>query len=160
MRLPSQRELTVFNVHLMHAPYQPYQLLKIPYGNAPYLDTAEQAIDAANKARQKQIAALNTAIQLAKTPTTVVTGDFNEPSALDWTKEAVATKRHPLQVEWPTSKAMQVAGFRDTYREFHPDPMKHPGFTWTPITKSDDPKDHHDRIDFCAGSGSGQGVKG
>jgi exodeoxyribonuclease III len=148
VRLPSQREVTVFNVHLMHAPYQPYQLLKIPYGNAPYLDTAEQAIDAANKARQKQVTALLEVIQLAKTPITVVTGDFNEPSALDWTKETVAAKRHPLPVEWPTSKAMQAVGFRDTFREFYPDPMKHPGFTWTLITKSDDPKDHHDRIDF------------
>lgn len=26
--------------------------------------------------------------------------------------------------------------------------MKNPGFTWSPITKASDPKDHHDRIDF------------
>ena len=26
--------------------------------------------------------------------------------------------------------------------------MKHPGYTWTPVSKPDNPKDHHDRIDF------------
>jgi exodeoxyribonuclease-3 len=26
--------------------------------------------------------------------------------------------------------------------------VAHPGLTWTPTTRRDDPKDHHDRIDF------------
>jgi exodeoxyribonuclease-3 len=36
----------------------------------------------------------------------------------------------------------------DAYRIIHPDPVKSPGLTWTPITSTDDPKDRHDRIDL------------
>jgi hypothetical protein len=58
-------------------------------------------------------------------------GDFNAPSHLDWT-EAAAGKRRYVQypVEWPVSKALADAGFRDTYREMHPDPVAEPGLTW------------------------------
>ena len=31
LELPSGRQLYLFNAHLAHAPYQPYQLLNIPY---------------------------------------------------------------------------------------------------------------------------------
>ena len=31
--------------------------------------------------------------------------------------------------------------------------MKHPGYTWTPVSKPDNPKDHHDRIDFVYSKG-------
>ena len=37
VRLPSGRPVRHFNVHLMHMPYQPYQLLNIPYGDAPFI---------------------------------------------------------------------------------------------------------------------------
>jgi exodeoxyribonuclease III len=36
----SDGRLYVFNIHLGASPYQPYQLLGIPYGNAPFLETA------------------------------------------------------------------------------------------------------------------------
>ena len=29
-----------------------------------------------------------------------------------------------------------------------PDEVARPAYTWTPTTAADDPKDHHDRIDF------------
>jgi exodeoxyribonuclease-3 len=37
----------------------------------------------------------------------------------------------------------------------YPDEMKNPGFTWSPICKADDPKTHHDRIDFVYFKGNG-----
>ena len=37
LRLPSGQVIHMFNAHLMHAPYQPYQLLNIPYANAPFV---------------------------------------------------------------------------------------------------------------------------
>jgi hypothetical protein len=49
--LPSGRPLYVFNVHLPASPYQPYQLLRIPYGDAPFLDTAEELVAAAHAER-------------------------------------------------------------------------------------------------------------
>ena len=50
---------------------------------------------------------------------------------------------------------MAQAGFVDAYRAVHPDEIKHPGYTWTPTTKADDPNDHHDRIDFVYVKGKG-----
>ena len=43
---------------------------------------------------------------------------------------------------------MKKAGCKDACRSVHPDEIKMPGFTWTPVTWADDPQDHHDRIDF------------
>jgi len=54
---------------------------------------------------------------------------------------------------------LQEAGFVDAYRKVHPDPVKQPGFTWTVLTKEDDPADHHDRIDFVFASRKNVDVK-
>jgi len=65
-----------------------------------------------------------------------ITGDFNSPSHLDWT-EAVAQarpERVPFALDWPVSRALARAGFRDSYRQAHPDPVATPGYTWTPGT--------------------------
>ena len=45
-------------------------------------------------------------------------GDFNAGSHRD------------EDFPWPTSLAVEAAGFRDSYREIHADPQTHPGFTW------------------------------
>jgi exodeoxyribonuclease-3 len=82
-----------------------------------------------------------------------VTGDFNEPSALDWTDSVFAAGRCPAAVRWPTTAAILDAGFTDAFREVHPDPLASPGHTWTPTTADNDPADRHDRIDFVLVSG-------
>lgn len=41
----------------------------------------------------------------------VITGDFNEPSFLDWTEKQVDLGRVPFAVEWPTSKLLYEIGF-------------------------------------------------
>ncbi len=49
----------------------------------------------------------------------IIGGDFNSPSHFDWVPE----KRHwhnNLVVEWPVSKEMANAGFKDSFREIHP----------------------------------------
>lgn len=148
IQLPSGGTFTLFNVHFAHAPYQPYQLLNIPYANAPFLKTTEEAVAAANMARRSQVEALLAAIKQDAGAVAVVTGDFNEPSCLDWTPAVAAAKRQPLVVEWPATKALLDVGFMDAFRKVHPDPIERPGMTWTPTTRTDDPKDHHDRIDF------------
>ena len=59
-----------------------------------------------------------------------LTGDFNSPSYLDWTpKVARARADVPYAVRWPASLALAQAGFRDSYRDAHPDPVADPGFT-------------------------------
>jgi exodeoxyribonuclease III len=148
--LPSAKTVWLFNVHFAHAPYQPYQLLKIPYADAPFIQTAEQAVLEARKARGSQLTALLNEIKNVKDDKAaiLITGDFNEPSLLDWTKSVVFAGGCPLPVRWPTTAAVHDAGFADAYRGIHSDPVKRPGYTWTPITAEDDPKDRHDRIDF------------
>jgi endonuclease/exonuclease/phosphatase family metal-dependent hydrolase len=63
----------------------------------------------------------------------IVTGDFNTPSHLDWTDAAKGSR--PQQTEaiaWPVTAAMEAAGFTDTFRTAHPDPVARPGLTYSP----------------------------
>ncbi len=86
-----------------------------------------------------------------------VGGDFNEPSHLDWTE---ATKdlfdHNGTIVAWDCSVLLYENGFKDAYREAHPNPVTHPGFTF-PSDNQDMPTnkltwapgaDERDRIDF------------
>jgi exodeoxyribonuclease III len=161
VELPSCRKVWLFNVHFAHAPYQPYQLLKIPYEDAPFVDTAKQAVLEARKARGHQVATLLKEVEAVRNEGTpiLITGDFNEPSALDWTDAAWHAKCCPVTVRWPTTTAVLSACFIDAYRETHRDPLKWPGFTWTPTTGEDDPRDRHDRIDFVFVGGCGAKVE-
>jgi exodeoxyribonuclease III len=150
LELPSGRQLYLFNAHLAHAPYQPYQILDIPYEGAPFLKTAEQAVQAARGARGAQVERLLAEVSEVATEglPMFVTGDFNEPSHRDWTTAAAVANQCPLCVEWPSTKAVEDAGFVDAFRAVYPDSVKRPGRTWTPTTHLTDPKDRHDRIDF------------
>jgi endonuclease/exonuclease/phosphatase family metal-dependent hydrolase len=150
LALPSGRRMYAFNVHLAYSPYQPYQLLKIPYGDAPFLSTEAEAVRAARESRGSQVAEVLAEVK-AVAPEglpVVLTGDFNEPSHRDWTEEAAKAGACPLKVEWPSTRAVEDAGLVDSYRSVHPDPVESRGLTWTPTTRADDPKDRHDRIDF------------
>ena len=155
VKLPSGQHAYVFSLHLPSNPYQPYQLLGIrpkwhKHWDTPFIKTAVEAIEAARKARGGEVSGLLNQIRDLpdKEAAVFVVGDFNEPSHLDWTEEAAVAGRHPMKVEYPHSKAMSKAGFADAYRTVYPDEMKHPGFTWSPMYKTDDPSTHHDRIDF------------
>jgi len=85
-----------------------------------------------------------------------LTGDMNSPSFLDWTPAVPAVRpqvRYPLV--WPVSKALADAGFRDSYRDVHPDPVARPGLTWTPGTPPGRIRASEtlDRIDWVMASG-------
>lgn len=156
IELNEETQIYFFNVHFRPSPYQPYQLKKIPYGNAPFINTAEEAIEWATKARGDQVdRMLSEVIPAVKTRSPVfVTGDFNEPSFQDWTRAAAKQKIVPLPVQYPATLKVTQAGLIDTFRKAHPDEIANRGYTWTNTTKPNDPKDFHDRIDFvfCAGA--------
>ena len=59
----------------------------------------------------------------------------------------------PFAFDWPVSHAYADAGFRDPYREAHPDPVAKPGFTWTPGGVESVPNEVHDRIDWVLVAG-------
>lgn len=142
------REVWHFNIHLDDEPYQPYQIKGIEYGPAPFVKTVGEAEDWAARTRGPAIDLLLAEVAAVDGPV-FVTGDFNEPSALDWTAAAVAAGQQPLAVDWPATARILGAGFTDAYRAVHPDPVVKPAYTWTPKwTTEDDPTDKHDRIDF------------
>jgi endonuclease/exonuclease/phosphatase family metal-dependent hydrolase len=145
-----------FNTHLSHAPYQPYQLLGIPYGDGAFIRTEAEAVSAALAARGKQVQSLVEEMQpaLRSGLPVFLTGDFNEPSHLDWTEATASAKLCPLAVAWPSTRAVMAAGLTDAFRALWPDPVRRPACTWTPTTKPTDPKDHHDRIDFVFFAGN------
>jgi hypothetical protein len=145
--LPNGQKVAFLNAHTTSFPNQPHQLLHLKIGGGPYINTEEQAIWWADKTRGREFKGIVSDADTLGLPAFTV-GDFNEPSHLDWTAETAAIKRHPIKVEWPGSKTLEKAGFRDSYREQHPDVIAKPGYTWTPTTRVDDPNDHHDRIDF------------
>ena len=154
------QRVAVFNIHPTDFPYQPFQLLRIPYGDAPFLETAGQAERAAAEARGAALQLLlEDLATVGDTRAQVIFGDFNEPSWRDWSERAVAAGRHPLVVDYPLTRALENAGFVDALRAVYPDEIATPAFTWTPITAPDDPADHHDRIDFVFVRGAGISVE-
>lgn len=87
----------------------------------------------------------------------IIGGDFNEPSHLDWLE---ANKnlydRNGFIIPWTVTRLLEGAGFVDSYRAIHPNPLTHPGFTYpsdNPLCATDKltwaPKaDERERIDF------------
>jgi exodeoxyribonuclease III len=146
----------IFNIHLDDEPYQPYQLLGIEYGPAPFITTDAEAVDYATKTRGPALDLLMADMAAAEGAAAVfVTGDFNEPSGLDWTAATVAAEAKPVAVAWPTTGRLMGAGFIDAYRAVHSDPVAKPAFTWTPRYDEAATDDHPDRIDFVLVRGDG-----
>jgi exodeoxyribonuclease III len=147
-----EHEVTLFNLHLDDAPYQPYQLVRIAYADAPFLSTQEHAVAAATAARGHMIDQLERDLSALGDAPVLITGDFNEPSFRDWTARAASVGRHPIPVSWPTTLRIETLGFTDAYRAVFPDEIAHPGLTWTTLPGE---REHHDRIDFVFARGPG-----
>nr|WP_239097495.1 endonuclease/exonuclease/phosphatase family protein [Asanoa ferruginea] len=147
------RVVAVANTHLPSDPYGPYLVR----------DGGSRA-DVLKLERDTRLQAAKDAVEplpnLAEHGIPVfLTGDFNSPSHLDWTP-AVAKARAdvPFSVDWPASHALADAGMVDTYREAHSDPVKDPGFTWTPGGPEEDAHEVFDRIDWVLRAGPGHTV--
>ena len=170
VELPSGEKVWMFNTHLWHYPYVPYQLLNVDFfegeaidPNAP--DAELQAILSAHIGHKTEITKVLWDIKsvLPKGEPVFLTGDFNEPSHLDWTEESARAGIHPLKVDFPTSRQVTEAGLKDAFREYYPDPVTVPGFTWPAGTYSETPDssiaDPEDRIDFVYFSGTNVKLK-
>ena len=138
------RFVAIANVHLPSDPYGPYWVRD----GEPRAAVLELERTTRLPAIQRQLDVLP-GLADAGIPV-FLTGDFNSPSHLDWTPAVDAVReevRYP--VRWPVSAALADAGFRDSYREIHPDPVAVPGFTWTPPgTLESVPDEVNDRIDW------------
>lgn len=116
-----------------------------------------------DEARMPSAQALLPLATVARDGTPVfLTGDFNTPSHRDWTPAMQALRPEAVKypVDWPVSKALELAGFRDSFREVHPDPRLRPGLTWTagmpaPYLR---PRETLDRIDFIWTAGTARAI--
>ncbi|MCL1821680.1 MAG: endonuclease/exonuclease/phosphatase family protein [Prolixibacteraceae bacterium] len=147
LKIAENRYVWVFNCHLMYIPYQPYQLADKPYGDFPFIKTEDEAIHWAKVARGDEVQKIANEIKqkMEESWPVILTGDFNEPSHLDWTKKAANAGLHPIKVEWPATKAFADIGMKDAWRVVYPDEVAFAGETWTPINREGE---IHDRIDF------------
>ena len=154
--------VAMMNVHLPSDPYGPDWVRDGK--SAAKVIALEKSIRL--PAVQSRLAALPAL--LARDVPVFLTGDFNSPSHLDWTPAAVGTRTYdngkkpwpPIALQWPVSKAVVDAGFRDSYRDVYPDPVADPGLTWWAkkphVSVSDEnfgPLDVQDRIDFVYAAG-------
>lgn len=147
LKIDNNRYLWIFNSHLFHMPYQPYQLGNKEYGDFPFISTAEEAIRYARQARFGETESYIREIASIENEgwPVILTGDFNEPSHLDWTKKAADAGLYPIPVLWPTMVAYTETGLKDAWRVKFPNEVQKPGHTWSSI---DSPGEIHDRIDF------------
>ena len=105
------------------------------------------AADAETRGREIDaiLAALLPHLDGASAIPVIVGGDFNSGSHLDWTEAAKhLANHHGRVVPWPVSRSMARAGFEDTFRVAHPDPVASRGLTWSP----EFPESHQERIDY------------
>lgn len=144
IRLGERQEAVLWSAHLDYTPYGPYE--------ASFDGLAAPELVAHEAGRLGQLREIldTMAPDLAARDTTPVllVGDFNAPSHLDRT-----------DAEWPVTKAAEEAGLRDSFREAHPDPLKEPGVTWSPVhTEHEDGSgrpEPQDRIDYVLYAGDG-----
>jgi len=156
IKIDDKHFVWMFNVHLNHCPYEPYQLNSIEYCGGPFLETEEEAIKSATATRDKQVRSnISDILQIKEEGYPVfLTGDFNEPSFLDWTPKAVEAGLCKISVLWPSTRSfIGDGGMQDSYRTIYPDEVKNPGHTWTPLPETNKYKEVFDRIDFVLFSG-------
>ena len=148
------RVVAIANAHLPATPYGPY---RVRNGATPdQLDELERSVRL--PAIQEHLDVLPGVV--AEGIPVFLTGDFNSPSHLDWTPAVAAVRPDvPYAFDWPVSLAYADAGFRDSYRDVHPDPVTRPGFTWTPGGPESVRREVHDRIDWVLHSGLARAVE-
>ena len=142
IRIGRAHEVDVWTAHLHYTPYGPYEAAFDGLGPAELI--AHEDVRLA----QMRETLRRIAESAEETTPVILTGDFNSPSHLDW-----------ADVAWPVTRAAEEAGLRDSYREAHPDPVRAPGHTWSPVhTHNEDDTtrpEPQDRIDYVLHNGHG-----
>src|SRR5690606_24940009 len=98
----------IFGVmHLMYTPYEPYDIADRK------LLSAEAAEASARDTRLHQVQSVLDEISAYADYPTILVGDFNEPSCLDWTQEAITQRGDsllPFAVNWPATALLIEKG--------------------------------------------------
>lgn len=181
VQVDRRRSFVLVNVHWRPSPYGPYllrdRLLEAEASAEPVdrvalvreVGRASAKPDGARGWRETLDAVRP---HLERGERVVVTGDFNEPSALDWQPPSVLPVARPeappgqfcttlglfrmdvIEAPWQGSRLLGDLGLCDAYRVARPDVERAPGHTWTPPYPAHTPgrrppeEQVHDRIDW------------
>jgi endonuclease/exonuclease/phosphatase family metal-dependent hydrolase len=134
------QDILFWSCHLEYRWYGPYAARDGK--SKAQIMTSEQA-----RTRQVQriLLAMKKQLKNADRVPVFLVGDFNVPSHLDWTA-ATAKKHFNRIIPWPATKALEKAGFKDSFRLHHPKPLQKAGTTWSTIFKTNEPQDRIDMI--------------
>lgn len=145
LELPAGDTVVFGVMHLMYTPYEPYDIAD------GKLKDAGAAEASARDARLHQVQAMLDDMAAYAHHPAILVGDFNEPSCLDWTEQAIGARGDtllPFAVNWPATALLIDNGFMDAYREVYPDVKDRPGYTWTSVEGLWRDPEIHDRIDL------------
>lgn len=113
--------------------------------------SSDELIEADRDTRYAQLQSILKGIEtknFSKETPVFFVGDFNSASHLDWT-EHTKDLHYGYVVEWPVSKSVIDAGFKDSFRTMNIDALQNPGITWTPLAAaSTNLYGLRDRIDY------------
>ncbi len=143
--LGNDRELVFLDTWLHYLPDYSSSVVKME-------KKAKELVDDEKATRHSEIQSIlkqiNPLLRDSDQQPIIMMGDFNSGSHLDWT-EQTKNIHYNYEINWPVSIEMEEAGFRDSYRELHVNPLLDPGFTWTPrAATTSDKYGLRDRIDY------------
>ena len=127
------RELLAWSIWIDYRSFVGYQLRDNPDMGDKELLEAETVRSNRSKQATAILAHLRESGQLNADLPLLVGGDWNCPSHLDWTEDTARVYKHRRPLPLPVSQSMYDAGFTDTFRMLHPNPVQHPGITWSPM---------------------------
>lgn len=151
----SGRCIDFYATHLSPSPYGPWEVQKLILAGRPVEEAEVLKKFEHNTAYAKTYRRIRPSLESADG--TLLCGDFNEPSHLDWTARyardgadrwVANASGTPLKqkIAWKCSRLLMKpsdfmseiggtgtwTGLRDAYRVAHPDEVLWPGITWTP----------------------------
>lgn len=149
VHLSDDESIVVANCHWAPSPYGPFLMQEeirnhgVPESRPVFRNLVLQKSRKLTGARGYQATVDEIKPWIGRNERVVLTGDFNEPSHLDWTARAARDGADrwvenptlvPLRFEipWEGSLMLHGIGMRDAYRDVFPNEVLHPGHTWTP----------------------------
>ena len=133
------RAFLAWSIWIDYRAFIGYELRDNPEMDDETLLAAETERSGRVKQATALIEHLKKAGQLESDLPLLVGGDWNCPSHLDWTTDTARVYRNRRDMDLPVSLAMREAGFTDTFRALHPNPVQHPGITWSPMFRGPAP---------------------
>ncbi len=164
------RKIAVYTAHLDYLDDAYYNVRGYDgstWREIPIPRTAHEVLERNDKSRRDEAIAAFLCYagdDLREGYVSILGGDFNEPSYIDWCDATRDLFDHNgLAVPWPQTLTLAREGFVDCWRALYPNPVTHPGITfpadnpdvaverlsWTPKA------DERDRIDYLFYRGAG-----